>query len=421
MLLDSREERRGEVPSWQHLSTRLRALVGQINVSADHVHREGLAANLQPSPAFKQTAPCLIGIERWRSSMASNPRRNVPAFRKSDIPSVAQQSFPVRFIDCMTAYKQGAALKGAIELDLFTILAEGGQPAESLALRLQAATRGVRILCDYLTIEGFLLKENGQYSVTQDTAMFLNRESPAYIGSAAFFLGNPMLMDNFRDLAECVRKGGTVNAEGTLAPEHPIWVEFARSMAPVAAMDAELVARLVSTDNMRKCKVLDIAAGHGMYGIALARHNPHAQVVALDWKNVLPIAEENAKAAGVSNRYRTIEGSSFDVAFGGGYDIVLLTGFLHHFNTDTNEALLRKVHSSLNPGGRAVVLEFIPNEDRITPRIPTEFSLTMLATTPHGDAYTFRELDGIFRSAGFTSVELHEIPPSPQRVVIGSK
>ena len=353
--------------------------------------------------------------------MVSNPRRNVPASRKSDIPSAAEQSFPARFIDCMTAYKQGAALKAAIELDLFTALAEGSQPAESLALRLQAATRGVRILCDYLTIEGFLLKENGQYSVTQDAAMFLNRKSPAYIGSAAFFLGNPMLMDNFRDLAGCVRKGGTVNAEGTLAPEHPIWVEFARAMAPVAAMDAELVASLVSTDSMKKCKVLDIAAGHGMYGIALARHNPNAEIVALDWKNVLSVAQENAKSAGVSMRYRTIAGSAFDVEIGDGYDIVLLTGFLHHFNADTNEALLRKVHRSLKPGGRAVVLEFVPNEDRIAPRIPAEFSLTMLATTPHGDAYTFPELERMFRKAGFHSAELHEIPPSPQRVVIASK
>jgi 2-polyprenyl-3-methyl-5-hydroxy-6-metoxy-1,4-benzoquinol methylase len=335
--------------------------------------------------------------------------------------AATEQSFPARFIDCMNAYRQGAALKGAIELDLFTVLVEDSQTAESLALRLQASIRGVRILCDYLTIEGFLLKDNGRYSVTQETAMFLNRKSSTYIGSAASFLGNPMLMENFQDIAGCVRKGGTVNAEGTLSPEHPIWVEFARSMAPVAAMDAELVARLISTDNLRKCKVLDIAAGHGMYGIAFARHNPHAKIVALDWSNVLTVARENAEKAGISNRYHTIEGSSFEVAFGSGYDIVLLTGFLHHFNADTNEALLRKVHGSLKPGGRAVVLEFIPNEDRLTPRIPAEFSLTMLATTPHGDAYTFPELKRMFVGAGFRSAELHEISPSPQRVVLGRK
>ena len=104
-----------------------------------------------------------------------------------------------------------------------------------------------------------------------------------------------------------------------------------------------------------------------MYGIALGRHNPNAEIVALDWKNVLAVAQENAGKAGISSRYYTIEGSAFDADFGEGYDIVLLTGFLHHFSEKTNEALLRKVHRALQPGGRAVVLEFIPNEDRLAP------------------------------------------------------
>jgi ubiquinone/menaquinone biosynthesis C-methylase UbiE len=192
-------------------------------------------------------------------------------------------------------------------------------------------------------------------------------------------------------------------------------------MAPIAAMDAELVTRLPKMEPMRNCKVLDIAAGHGMYGIALGRHNPNAEIVALDWKNVLTVAKDNAEKAGISSRYRTIEGSAFDVDFGKGYDIVLLTGFLHHFSTKMNEALLRKVHRALQPGGRVVVLEFIPNEDRLTPRIPAEFSLMMLASTPEGEAYTFLEFERMLGNAGFRSAELHEIPPSPQRVIISSK
>lgn len=321
----------------------------------------------------------------------------------------------------MTAFKRGAALKSAIELDLFTVLSEGSQTPESLALRLQASARGVRILCDFLTAERFLTKQGGRYSVTPDSAMFLNRKSPTYIGSAAFFLGNPMVMENFHDLAGCVRKGGTVSTEGMLTPEHPVWVEFARSMAPIAAMDAELVARLLRAGNTQACKVLDIAAGHGMYGIALARHNPNAEIVAVDWKNILVVARENADKAGIGSRYHTIEGSAFEVDFGNGYDIVLLTNFLHHFSPETNETLLRKVLRALKPGGSAVALEFVPNEDRLTPLVAAEFSLVMLANTAEGDAYTFTELKRMFGNAGFRAAELHEIPPSPQRVVISSK
>ena len=243
-------------------------------------------------------------------------------------------------------------------------------------------------------------------AATQDAAMFLNRKSPSFIGSAAFFLGNPMLMENFRDLAGCVRKGGTMTAGGTLKPEHPIWVEFARSMAPIAAMDAELVARLVGAETMKRCKVLDIAAGHGMYGIALGRHNPSAEIVALDWQNVLEVAKDNAGKAGISSRYHTIEGSAFDVDFGEGYNIVLLTGFLHHFSEKTNEALLGKVHRALQPGGRAVVLDFVTNNDRLAPPVASEFSLMMLATTTEGDVYTFPEFKRMFSNAGFKSAEL---------------
>ncbi len=352
--------------------------------------------------------------------MASNTRPDLSVSVQSQTP-VAEQPFPQRFFNCMTAYKQGAALKAAMELDLFTLLSEASHSAESLALRLQSSTRGVRILCDYLTIEGFLVRENGRYSATPGAAKFLNRKSPTFMGSTAFFLGSPMLMENFRDLAGCVRKGGTVNAEGTLAPEHPVWVEFARSMAPLAAMDAELIARLLRVDAMQKCKVLDIAAGHGMYGITLARHNPNAEIVAVDWQNVLAVARDNAAKAGIGNRYRTVEGSAFEVEFGEGYDIVMLTNFLHHFNTETNQSLLRKVHRALRPGGRAVTLEFVPDNDRLTPPMAAEFSLIMLASTPEGDAYTFPELEQMFSNAGFQSAQLHEIPPSPERVVISSK
>src|SRR5204863_9150698 len=122
---------------------------------------------------------------------------------------------------------------------------------------------------------------------------------------------------------------------------------------------------------------------------------PNAEIVAQDWPNVLEVAQENARAAGVSDRYRTLPGSAFDVEFGSGYDLILLTNFLHHFDVPTCERLLRKVHAALGEGGRAVTLEFVPNEDRVTPPDQAAFSLNMLALTPGGDAYTFAALDSM--------------------------
>jgi len=324
--------------------------------------------------------------------------------------------------DTLNGYQRTAALRGAIELDLFTAIAEGNTTAKTISSRIQASEKGTRVLCDFLTIIGFLSKQDQVYGLTQDSTVFLNRHSPAYLGSISTLLGNPELTTAFNDMAGIVRRGGTLmDGEGTVEPDNPIWVVFARSVAPMMSLPAQLIAHLLDAKSGAPWKVLDIAAGHGVFGIELAKQNPNAQVVALDWKSVLEVARENADKAGVSSRYSTMPGSAIEVEFGTGYDLVLLTNFLHHFDPPTNEALLRKVHAALAPGGRAITLEMVPNDDRVSPATPAMFSMMMLGTTAHGDAYTFRELDSMFRNAGFLSSELREIAPSPQRVVVSYK
>lgn len=332
------------------------------------------------------------------------------------------QPSPELFFATLTAYQRTAALKAAIELDVFTAIAEGAQTAEAIAEKRNAAPRGLRILCDYLVISGFLTKEQNQYALTLDSSVFLNRHSPAYVGSAVNFLVAPTLVEAFNQTTESVRKGGTaLSAEGSIEPEHPVWVDFARAMAPLMAMPAELLAQLLGADAGEPWKVLDIAAGHGVFGITLAKHNPNAEIFAVDWANVLAVAEANAQAAGVNDRHHQIAGSAFDVEFGEDYDLVLLTNFLHHFDPATNEKLLRKIHAALKPGGRVATLEFVPNADRVSPPHSASFSLTMLATTPSGDAYTFAEFDEMFRNAGFASSELHALPQGFEQVVISVK
>jgi ubiquinone/menaquinone biosynthesis C-methylase UbiE len=333
-----------------------------------------------------------------------------------------QQPSPVLFFETVNAYQRTAAIRAAVELRLFTAIGKGHNTPATLAQACQAAERGVRILCDFLTVIGFLTKSGGSYALTTDTATFLDERSPAYMGSALRFLLSPYLTEGFKDLAPAVRKGGTVVSEqGSLAPSHPMWIEFARAMAPMMSMSADLLAQLLRANEGKPCKVLDIAAGHGLFGIAFARHNPNAQVTALDWPVVLEVAEENARAAGVAERHRLLPGSAFDVDYGAGYDVALLTNFLHHFDMPTCEKLLRKVHAALGPGGRAVTLEFVPNEDRVTPPAAATFSMIMLGSTPAGDAYTFVEYQSMFRNAGFSRSELHPLPPTFQSAVISHK
>src|SRR5437762_8932821 len=132
----------------------------------------------------------------------------------------ALQLSPALFFDTVNAYQRTQVLKGAIELDLFTLVGEGKATAAALGKACKASERGVRILCDYLTVIGFLTKKGQRYGLTPDSAAFLDRRSPACLSSAIDFLLSPMLTDGFRDVAALVRNGGTLLGEGgTVAPE----------------------------------------------------------------------------------------------------------------------------------------------------------------------------------------------------------
>lgn len=328
---------------------------------------------------------------------------------------------PERIFETLNAYQKTAALKTAIELDVFTAIGQGTNSTAALAKKCQASERGIRILCDFLVVNGFLAKNEQCYELAPDSAIFLNRQSPAYIGSAVGFLTLPELTDAFKDLTAIVRIGGSLDGDATTTePDSPKWVEFARSMAPLQKPAAEGLAQAINADAGKKWKVLDIAAGHGVYGVAIAKHNPNAEIFAVDWPRVLDVAKENAQAAGVAERYHTLPGNAFEVEFGKDYDVVLLTGFLHHFDPAAIETLLRKIHLALKADGVVASVEFVPNEDRVTPPAAAAFSMVMLGSTRAGDAYPFSEYDRMFRAAGFSSSELRRTP-GPQSFIISKK
>jgi SAM-dependent methyltransferase len=335
--------------------------------------------------------------------------------------AAAAQPSPVAIFRTMNAFQQTAALQAALDLDLFSAVGEGLRLPAELAKRSGAAERGVRILCDYLTILGLLAKEDAGYRLTTDAAMFLDRSSPAYLGGTIQFLTSPAIRAGFDQLTSAVRQGGTaVSQQGMVEPENPAWVEFAETMAPLMRMPAEWIAGLVAAQAApaRPLRVLDIAAGHGLFGLAIARAVPRAEITAVDWPNVLEVARRNAREAGVEARYNTQPGNAFTVEYDAGYDVALLTNFLHHFDRAACTALLSKVRTALRPGGRAIALEFVPNEDRVSPPMAAGFALTMLAGTPSGDAYTFEEYRHMFREAGFSRCELETHPVIPEQLIV---
>ena len=257
---------------------------------------------------------------------------------------------PALFFDTINAYQRTEALRTAIELELFTHVAAGRRTATELADACKAAPRGVRILADYLTILGFLRKDAEQYELTPDAAVFLTRNSPAYLGGILEFMLTPQIRECFTVLTEAVRRGGTATSdEGTVSHDNPVWVSFARAMGAMMQLPAKLLVDLVDGDRQKPLRILDVAAGHGLFGIAFAQQFLKARITAMDWPNVLAVAAENARKAGMSDRYSLLGGSAFEVDWGGPYDIVLLTNFFHHFDIPTCEALAAKTFAARLP------------------------------------------------------------------------
>lgn len=335
------------------------------------------------------------------------------------MPDSAAPPSPQLFFETINAYQRTGALKAAVELGLFTEI--GGAPATAgeIAGRCKCPVRGIRILCDSLVIFGFLTKVEARYALTQDSAVFLDKNSPAYLGGSVKFFFAPGIAEAFNDLATTIRTGRLHTSEhGTTSPDHPVWIEFARAMGPMMFPVAQGAAAMVPLDPSRDTRILDISASHGVYGIAFAQRNPRAHLVALDWEAVLAVTEENARASGIADRFSKIVGDAFKVELGSDYDVVLVPNFLHHFNIADCTRFLSRVHAALRPGGRVVIIEFVPNEDRVTPPPAAGFSLVMLGSTPEGDAYTFAEYQSMLVEAGFHDTALHALPPTAESAVI---
>jgi SAM-dependent methyltransferase len=342
----------------------------------------------------------------------------------SDTPVQPEQELevaPFHIWELMSSFHKSAALKTALELEVFTAIAEGKKTAQEIGQRCKASERGIRILCDYLVVNRLLKKKDQEYSLPRGGELFLNKNSPVYMGEMHHFLISDFMLSAMSVLTESVRKGGTAYraGEGSLFPDNPVWVSFARSMAALLGPVSEKLAGLVASPGTPQ-RVLDVAAGHGVHGVAIAKRNPQAHITAVEWEPVLVVARENAQKAGVSDRYSTIPGNAFEVDYGTGYDLVLATNFFHHFDPKGIVTLMRKMGAALKPGGKLLTLDLMPNDDRVTPPAAGTFPIVMLSTTPGGDSYTVNELKSLLDEAGFTGHEVHETI-GPERIIISRK
>lgn len=322
---------------------------------------------------------------------------------------------PVYYISL--AYQKTAAMTAAVKLDLFTKIGNDHLSVEQIANMTNASPRGMRILCDILCVIGLLEKNVDCYHLSPDAKRFLDRTSPECVADIINFLASPEIIAFvMNDPTSYVISGGASGLT-SISADNPIWVKFAEAMIPFVSVTAKRTAAYMARRAITPRRVLDIAAGHGLFGIEAAKMATKATVTAVDWDNVLMVARKNADSAGLTDRYQTICGNAFEVDWGDNYDLILLPNILHHFNQGECVQLLGKAKKSLAVDGSVFVIDIMPNPDRISPPEPAAFAFLMLATTPHGDAYTCDEYEAMARSAGLMPAGSKPLLPTPQTLL----
>ena len=159
------------------------------------------------------------------------------------------QPSPYRLFDVFNSAYRLAALRAAIEIDLFTAIGEGSTTVEQLAPTLQAAQKGTRILCDTIAAMGFLRKREGIYSLTEESAAYLDRRSLYYLGDLGLMSMHSAAWPHLDKPSEAVRTGGAVSDEGDMNQELPDWPDFARAIAPMASFATRAILTASSGAN----------------------------------------------------------------------------------------------------------------------------------------------------------------------------
>ncbi len=316
---------------------------------------------------------------------------------------------PDPVIRLLEGYRATALVRAALELDLFTRLPG---TAASVARAARCSERGVRIALDALSAMGLVRKSGARYAHTPLSRAFLSRRSPASIAEVSRLFVHERMWRAYFDLPGAIRAGRSVLARDAHAPNQEFWLDFARITARQSLVWAEALARMVRPG--RGTRVLDVACGSGVYGLAMAARG--ADVTLFDQAYVLRETRRVARG----RRARFLAGDIFRRAWGGPYDVVILSHVLHHFDARGCADLLRRARAALAPGGTLAIQEFVPDDARKSRLRQLMFGVTMLLWTKAGDAYTWRELRGMIGRAGFRRARISGWS-EPRQVILAEK
>jgi SAM-dependent methyltransferase len=327
----------------------------------------------------------------------------------------AEQVTPQRLMELSFAYAPPLIISAAVSNDVFDSLKNGAKTSQELAEQTGASPRALRILMNALVGLDLLKKDKKErYSLTPESGAFL---VSSQTGTHAGFFGTiaPQIISRWLQLPEIVRQGRPAVAVNQETEGTEFFSQLVERIIPMSYPPAQKLGdhlKLARTRN--ETRVLDLAAGSGIWGIALAQKSPRVRVTAVDWPGMIPTTKRITQNFGVADRFNYIEGDILAADFGGGYDIATLGHILHSEGEERGRELLKKTFRALKSGGTIAVAEWLVNHDRTKPLPSLIFAVQMLVNTEEGDTFSFNEIKTWLEQAGFKKVRMLRAPgPSP--------
>jgi 3-hydroxy-5-methyl-1-naphthoate 3-O-methyltransferase len=326
-----------------------------------------------------------------------------------------QQVTPQRIMQMGWSFVLPVAIESAVRNRIFDILDAGPLTLEQICQQTGCSPRGTEALINLLVSIDLLSKSTeDKYELTAESSTFLVSTKPSFQGGI-FNHFSKQLMPQFLSLEGVVRTGGPVKKVNTQAEGAIFFRDFVEDLMPLSFPAARAVAQYLATDQHKTVnRVLDLAAGSGVWGIAMAQAFSNAQLTAVDFPEVLEVTRSMVKKFGLEDRYHEIAGDILQVDLGRNYSVALLGNILHSEGDERSRALLRATYQALENNGTLVIAEFLLNEDRTSPTAAAIFNVNMLVHTEHGRVYTFTELRNWLEEFGFRNIRTFEVPgPTP--------
>lgn len=325
-----------------------------------------------------------------------------------------KQVTPERIMQMAWGYSAPLILEAAIRNKVFDTLDSGPKTIDEVAAATGASTRGLRAIMNALVGFEFLKVNDGKYELTPESSTFLVPSKPTFFGGMIAHTSG-QLIPNWLHLTEIVASGKPATAVNSEDDGSAFFQELVPNIFVMSYGAAQaLAAHLNLGESGSPVRVLDIGAGSGVWGIAVAQSSPRVHVTAVDWPGVLPIAQKTAAKFGLADRYNVIPGDLATADFGSGYNVITIGHILHSEGVERSKKLLRKCFDALAPGGTIAIQEFLSNPDRTGPPMSLIFAVNMLVNTEKGDTWSFEEIADWLKDAGFTNPRTLEAPgPSP--------